>query len=275
MLGRLIKYEFKATARPIVPVSLMALVLSIVAKYLLPILDNYDNVICKTFFFVGNVLFSSSFVALAVVTILIIIERFRKHVLGDEGYVTNTLPVTAHEIIWSKLIVFFVWMIFIAIIVALSSFIYVVGFEGYRFERTGFLFSRFFSELWQDLRDSGASLFDLILWCIECALMVFIMYASAVLSVYASIMLGQQLPKYKAAAAIVIFTVMTSTMSSAAVVLLATLETMGNVSQFLTHVFEESNYHLGAIFVIIGMLIPAAIYYFITACGMKNRLNLE
>ena len=48
---------------------------------------------------------------MGVMSLVVMIQRFYKNVLGDEGYLTLTLPVNVHEILWSKLIVSFVWFL--------------------------------------------------------------------------------------------------------------------------------------------------------------------
>lgn len=56
------------------------------------------------------VLFFLSVMALAAVTVVVIVYRFYKNLLGSEGYLMHTLPVTVHQLIWSKLIAAVVWM---------------------------------------------------------------------------------------------------------------------------------------------------------------------
>ena len=56
---------------------------------------------------------------------MVMIQRFYKNVLGDEGYLTLTLPVNVHEILWSKLIVSFVWFLATGLIAIAAVFIAV------------------------------------------------------------------------------------------------------------------------------------------------------
>ena len=44
-----------------------------------------------------------------IATIVLIVRRFAKTVFGREGYLTNTLPVSAHQLILSKLLVAFIF----------------------------------------------------------------------------------------------------------------------------------------------------------------------
>ena len=43
-----------------------------------------------------------------IATIVLIVRRFAQTVFGREGYLTNTLPVSAHQLILSKLLVAFI-----------------------------------------------------------------------------------------------------------------------------------------------------------------------
>ena len=55
-----------------------------------------------------------------IVTIVLIVRRFAKTVFGREGYLTNTLPVSAHQLILSKLLVAFILDIISSLVILLS-----------------------------------------------------------------------------------------------------------------------------------------------------------
>ena len=55
-----------------------------------------------------------------IATIVLIIRRFAKTVFGREGYLTNTLPVSAHQLILSKLLVAFILDIISSLVILLS-----------------------------------------------------------------------------------------------------------------------------------------------------------
>ena len=55
-----------------------------------------------------------------IATIVLIVRRFAKTVFGREGYLTNTLPVSAHQLILSKLLVAFILDIISSLVILLS-----------------------------------------------------------------------------------------------------------------------------------------------------------
>lgn len=53
--------------------------------------------------------------------------RFRSNLLGDEGYVMFTLPVSTHQLVWAKLITSVVWFLGAAVIDVLALLALVVN----------------------------------------------------------------------------------------------------------------------------------------------------
>lgn len=101
MLGKLIKYEFKACGRTFFPLYIGILVLAAING----LCNNYnifsigDNGTSLSFS-IENVqgilmlVLFALFVALFVLTILLTIQRFKKNLLDEEGYLMFTLPVS-------------------------------------------------------------------------------------------------------------------------------------------------------------------------------------
>ena len=66
--------------------------------------------------------------AIYIATIVLIVRRFAKTVFGREGYLTNTLPGSAHQIILSKLFVAFI-LNTISSLVVLTSIAIIAAFN--------------------------------------------------------------------------------------------------------------------------------------------------
>lgn len=119
MLAKLIKHEFKATARVFVP--MLGTVLALTAATALtvklggilvlpggtglggPVLGLVSGLLCLLTFF--------AMMAMMVAVMVITIQRFYKNLLGDEGYLMFTLAVTPAQHITAKLTVGTVWTI--------------------------------------------------------------------------------------------------------------------------------------------------------------------
>ena len=140
MLGKLIKHEFRATLRTMLPVLCVVLVLSLLAGLSLPLFMHTDISFVRIFLALLFASIYTGIVALVVVALVVMINRFYKNVLCEEGYLTMTLPVSTHEIIWSKLIVSFVWFFVTALVVILS--LYLTVFNLFRID-IPYLFNSF------------------------------------------------------------------------------------------------------------------------------------
>jgi hypothetical protein len=49
--------------------------------------------------------FGIAIVGVSVMSVVLMVNRFRSNLLSDEGYVMFSLPVSVHELVWSKIIV--------------------------------------------------------------------------------------------------------------------------------------------------------------------------
>mgnify|MGYP006988889638 CR=1 FL=1 len=58
-------------------------------------------------------------VAAVVMTVVLMVSRFYRNLLRNEGYLMFTLPVSAHALVWSKLIVSLVWFLLTALLIFL------------------------------------------------------------------------------------------------------------------------------------------------------------
>ena len=101
MLTKLLKYEFKATARTYGAIYLALLA----AAGLIGIsFRTEDFAVYRYAFGIGTTVYSLLAMALVVVTIVTVIQRFTKNLLGREGYLMHTLPVTESQLVASKLL---------------------------------------------------------------------------------------------------------------------------------------------------------------------------
>ncbi len=106
MLGKLLKHEFKATSR-ILPFSYLAcavfFLVAFIARSILPDVSAAYQV--------PSVIFLLSGIAVMILTYVLLIMRFHKSMYGNEGYLTQTLPVSKGQLLASKMIPCAIWMI--------------------------------------------------------------------------------------------------------------------------------------------------------------------
>ncbi len=112
MLGKLLKYEWKAMVKPIGLVSLIALISSALCCAML-----YGVYYRPVSVFIGggipqSLILITTVLALAVFMIAptyLLLHRFYKHHFTDEGYLTFTLPATTHEHLLASLTNILLW----------------------------------------------------------------------------------------------------------------------------------------------------------------------
>ena len=117
MLKNLLKYEFRATARTYGGIYLALLA----AAGLIGFSLRGDRAAAQSHVFeIGVTIYSLLVMALVIVTIVTVIQRFTKNLLGREGYLMHTLPVTEAQLVGSKLISSAVWLLASAVVGVVS-----------------------------------------------------------------------------------------------------------------------------------------------------------
>lgn len=133
MFGKLLKYEFKSIGKWYLILYAIAISLSLViGMWIRTLNENYlestssSNTDVAFYIFVFTLIaYVAVVVSIAISTLFLIINRFRKNIYGREGYLTMTLPVNSHQILLSKLTSAVIWNILAGVVAALSVFIII------------------------------------------------------------------------------------------------------------------------------------------------------
>lgn len=181
MLGKLMKYEFKSTSRIFIPIYIALLLVAAINRvFRMGKIDVAWGI--STLVLVGL------FIALGVLTVIVIVQRFNKNLLGDEGYLMFTLPIKSEQLIVSKLIISLVWTL-ISSIVAFLTFLILLG-DAPLFKEIFTNGSRLWREfaiiLQEQLNVSSPSLFILAI-----AIIIVLSYISFIFVIYLSLAAGQ------------------------------------------------------------------------------------
>ena len=122
MLGKLLKYELKASSRTLLPLYAGILILSLVCGLFLATQANNFMASNKMNIFFGilYLLLFALLVAMGVLTVVSIVQRFYKNLLGDEGFLMFTLPVSSITLLSSKLLAAMIWTLASSIVGVLS-----------------------------------------------------------------------------------------------------------------------------------------------------------
>lgn len=127
MLGKLIKYEFRATRRTVLPLLAASLILAVLANFSIRSLGRAHSAFITGLNTVLLTFFGLSVFACLLMSVVVMIQRFQRNLLTDEGYLMFTLPVSIHALLWSKLIVSVVWFAAAGVVTLLSMFTSVVN----------------------------------------------------------------------------------------------------------------------------------------------------
>jgi hypothetical protein len=197
MLGKLLKYEFKALLRiiPAIYLALLALatvtgVNRLIARVGAERVTGQYEAGWSWGWSVTNTLEIALVMmcfALFIVCVVIVILRFKDNFLKDEGYLMFTLPVTERELVASKAIAGFCSFLLTAVVVVLAMLIY--GFIANYRDMLEQL-SRFFRD-WNETFNIGPD--QQILWVLITVVFVFQQICLA----YASMMVSQMAPRFR------------------------------------------------------------------------------
>ena len=282
MLRKLLKYELLSTSRVfglsyVVLLASAALVrlLTEIAYRQSEIMEQMDLLpipLADIFAGLSAFLYFGVIVAVCVVTLIFILQRFYKNLLTGEGYLMHTLPVTTHQLLMSKLIAAVVWTMASSVAVLLSLYLLVATPQ----LTMGLLaeFTLACQAFQQEIH------FPFLLLCLEFAVVLLVAAAGSILEIYASIMLGHQAPKYRIALAVVAYFAIQMILSTATVfvmvgVVMVPTGVWNSLGAWLAGLGPVMLIQLFMAFLLVSNLVLAAVFYCITAYLMHRRLNLE
>lgn len=275
MLGKLIKYEFKASSRLFLLLYGVLLLVSIINSILIYIggTFNSNNVVLSTIqalFMTGYVILIA---AVAVVTVVVIIMRFYKNLLGDEGYLMFTLPVNTDSHILSKLLTSIAWSI-LSFIVVIATLLIVTA----KYSSLEAVIS-FFEE-------ANAMGFNIGLWLIAMLLTMLLGLVGFILMFYSSMAIGANMTKNRLLGSFlgyIIMYVINQVIGFISVAVIYGSGILNRLSEYDTSILPDErmmemvNSIGGYMFIYINILnlVMIAIYYCITRYFINNKLNLN
>lgn len=264
MLGKLLKYELKATSRTFIPLY-VALILVAMINNIFTINDIQLGISV-----IMIMIMFGLFVALGVLTLVVLIQRFNKNLLGDEGYLMFTLPVKPYQLILSKLLITVFWTI-ISGIVSIITFVILMG--GFNFSFLKEFFTVLFTQMDVISSTIGTVVQDEVfrralgLIIVVCFIGLF-SYIASILEIYLALSIGQ-LPvfsKYRGIMAFVAFFIINSILQTLVMCIAGVFAGMLNAAPSPALLCT-----LG----IIGSLLVDVVLFFIVNYILSKHLNLE
>jgi len=283
MLGKLLKYEFKATARIFlllyaalfVVAGLNALLLSLSGYVYAGFSNEVMVVIYDTITALAVFLYVMISIAVIIATIIVFIVRFYR-MLGNEGYLWFTLPVTVNQHIISKLIPAFVWSV-------LSGLVFFVSLGVLMMPLVGTDLFQLMPIVWNEFIGLGL---NPTLWLVCLVVLLVIALLQGYLMFYAAMAMGPNIVKSRLGGSVLAYLLLyiaTQIVATIQMVLLviplnaqvSAIESAmmwGNFTGIISAVDQIVLF--GTICYCVGYLILGAIFYLLTRYFMSRKLNL-
>lgn len=264
MLKKLLKYEYMATGRVLLPIYGVMIILSLISAVLGM---DYSEIGFKSYFdgSIYNVLITGiismllvfMFIISGIVTFVMLLQRFYKNLLRDEGYLMNTLPVKSWQIVLSKLISSISWITVAMFVAVICGFCTI-------------------QSLASEIADN--SLFELFRAVLTVRGLIWLIYvisafAKFVMQCYLSMTVGQIANTHKIWTSIGVYigiNVLLSFVSN----MVMHFYTMSGTESIYDYAFNEGEYVI-LFCMTASMVLISAIFFAITNHLLKNRLNLE
>ena len=265
MLRKLMKHEFRATGRVMGPLFGLLLIAALAARFSVGVLLESD---ARFLNLLGGLFVTAFAIAIAgvcVMSLVLMINRFRTNLLGDEGYIMFTLPASVHQQIWSKLIVSAVWFIATGLAVVAAGFILVAQ-QGFWLE-----IRRGFAEIFRHLTAYYA--FNGTAFLLELLALIFVGCCVLCLEFYAAMAIGHSFANHK-----VLYSVLSFLGLQFVMQLLSGGILVGTNYDLLTVSLPSDGVlamHSVMLTMIVSTAVFGAVYYVITTMFLKKRLNLE
>ncbi len=269
MLSKLLKYEIKATARLFLPLYLTIVAFALINLFFLATTNAGE----KSFSFynvamtISMIVYFILMMGLVVMTLFVLVQRFYKNLLGDEGYLMFTLPVKSWGHILSKLITAMLWTIASGFI-AFGSILLI---SANKINIPEF-FSKFSTAFRQVNQEFGAYAY---LFSIEAIVLGLLTIASTILTIYAAIALGQLFNKHKLLASFGMYIVLQ--------IVSQIIMALSSAILFKLPIFRPESIFIPSMMLINGILLASILYFgaftagyfFLTNYILKRKLNLE
>lgn len=277
MLGKLIKHELRGSGRTMLPFILVSLFLAVMAGLSMRAMEHQQDYSWFNILFgIVIFLFVAGLMAVCIMSVVVVINRFRQNLLGDEGYLMFTLPVSVDAHIWAKLIVSAIWFLATALTCMLAVVLMLVcnvDLLEINWSEIGYVFS----ELGRMMKEFGV--LHIVGYGLEMLVMFFAGVCVSCLTFYCAMAIGYSFANRKVLLSILAFfglDIFFTTFQSA---LIAALNGIPGVEMFLdnldlSQVGTAGCVHIALLCWVLYLAVHAAVLYIPTRLLLKKKLNL-
>jgi len=291
MLGKLILYDIRALGRSLLPVQLVVLLFGLATTVLFTFSMRYsfNNVlsslpasrlagIMQIGVVIGVIILFSLLCASAIMTLVLVVRHFYLNLMGDEGYLSFTLPVTVTQHVVAKTLSGLMWIILNALVILFLVLVFAVfGTASKGIVNSDFvtILNTFFADLFT---------YDAVFLIVEYPVKLLLDAINLLLLLYFALSAGAALAhRHKIAVAALIFIgicIVVSIVQSVAETVMVGMAGGYPLFNDLLYLVESSSSYL--FYLQISMIVKGVIsvllsiaYYAFTHHLLSNRLNLE
>ena len=271
MLRKLLKYELQATARILLPMYGVLLAISLINRlfWFKGNLMTSDNTLFAITGIITLMLYYGMLMITAVMTLMVLLQRFYKNLLGVEGYLMHTLPVPTWALLASKTISGLFWTIVSGIVWILSILVLAFGITDW-----GEFFHEF-SLVWHSMWEMAGA--EGILILVEIILMGLLLCGLGILQMHVAMCVGQLFQKHRILSSIGAYLILVWIFYMIMGVLFATVVSNRGLMDWLHQWIISTNgsEHVLVWGIILGGIVVDGLHFFASSYILKNRLNLE
>ena len=277
MTGKLMKYEIKSSMKLMAVIWAALIAASLLFSLSLHVLTDIAverpgggiSFAIGIFEFITGLMYFAVFVALIVATLVIVIMRFYKGLLGDEGYLMHTLPVKPWQLITSKGIIAAL-IVMISVLVAFLSILVLAGVSGH--ETIPEMFGAL-GAIWEEEP-------RMVLVIVEAIILLVLSVLKSVYQIYAALAIGQLANKHRILLSLGAYIGISMIMSILFLLIVAASDSVGTISWLSVFIanndsdpFAISQMAIGIMFVLTAVQLAA--FHVVTERILSLKLNLQ
>lgn len=266
MFGKLLKYDFRSMCKQFAFIWPAALALAVVNRFTISGLDSTSSV-GETTAGIAMVVYIAILMAMFIVALIFVIQRFYKGLLGDEGYLMHTLPVHSWQLIGSKLLCAVVTTI-ISVLVALLSILLIVPWSRSDLQEV-FQVLRFLVSHWT------SEVTHMVLLIVEIILFLLVTFALGYLQLYLSMGVGHLFNKNRVAMSVVAYIGIQVVRGNVFLRLWTWMLDFLDLHVAINSLSEVTRVHQFMWITIVGELLCCALFFAGTEFILRKKLNLE
>lgn len=282
MLSRLMKHEFRATGRRMLPTLGVLALLGVLANLSIRLLDSgVGGTLMRILMGLFVAAFFIGMTVAWVMTLVLMVSRFYRNLLKDEGYLMFTLPTSTHALIWSKLIVSTVWFLATALLIGLLMLLTAANLGKMSADDFNAAFYGM-REVLDMLYSLGVSKGSLILLLAELVVASVITCLTTCLHFYAAMGLGQMSADHKGLMSVLAFIGISLAFQIIGSTVFSGLVKTGSVDLVVQSIEDLAQTASGAVRVansavgssLLLEVLQGVVLYVITALSLNKKLNL-